>query len=53
MRPFQVAIEFLGARQGVLRGEHAFRGPRRQLAADFRRAGLEDHRMTLRRPRDV
>src|SRR5712691_4405034 len=48
-----VAVKFLSPRQAVLRGEDAFRGPRRQLAADLRRAGLEDDRMTLRRPRHI
>ena len=50
---FEVAVEFLRPGEGVLRREHAFRELRRDLLAGLGRPGLEQHRMPLRRPRDI
>ncbi len=48
-----VRIERLRVVEPVLRGEDHFRAARRKLAAHVRRAGLHEHRMPLRRARDV
>ena len=49
----QVAVELLRAGKSVLRCEHPLSEARCHLAANLGRAGLEEHRMALRRPRDI
>src|SRR6266851_2172996 len=49
----QVAVEFLRAGKGVLWCEYPLGEARCHLAANLGRAGLEEHRVTLRRPRDI
>jgi hypothetical protein len=45
---FEVAVKFLRSAERMLRREDALGEAGRELAADLRRAGLEEHRVTLR-----
>ena len=49
----QIAVEFLRAGKGMLRCEHPLREARCDLAANFGRARLKEHRVALRRPGDI